>query len=431
MEEQQRMINNQQRPNLLLPAQQPTRQQHRGRQNFFLTICLLVITGLMLFLLAAAWEAWGVPQAAPHAYQTALVTSSTPHKQQPTPTTQATPTAQTALIAPQVDSLLTNKAAQQQFSGSVLIAQHGQVLLSKGYSMADWDHSVPNKPHTRFYLGSTTKQFTAMAILILQQRGKLHVHDRLCSYLANCPAAWQPLTIHELLTHTSGIPQLDDSRLSGASPEAWIASYNGVSLAFTPGSQFDYCSVCYQILGYVVERASDEPYSEFLEQSIFDPLQMKDTGFNPNYLSLPDHAVGYAGWRVKAVTLGWPTAPQWTFLFGSGLLQTTVEDMYRWDQALYTNTLVSQQTLDEAFTPYVTASQYVGSGYGYGWFLAKSPVPGHRLIWHDGRIDGFRTYIGRFIDDGVTIIFLSNLATLDELALANTLEQIVFSHINR
>ncbi len=257
------------------------------------------------------------------------------------------------------------------------------------------------------------------------------MRDRLCSYLENCPAAWQPLTIHNLLTHTSGIPQLDNSQLSGASPEAWIASYDGVSLAFTPGSQFDYCSVCYQILGYVVERASGEPYSKFLQQSIFDPLQMKDTGFDQNYLSLPDHAVGYADWRVNAVTLEWPITPQWTFLFGSGLLQTTMEDMYRWDQALYTNTLVSQQTLDEAFTPYAPASQYVGSGYGYGWFITNSPVQGHRLIWHDGRIDGFRTYIGRFIDDRVTIIFLSNLATLDELSLANTLEHIVFSHITR
>ena len=423
------MINDQERPTLTLPVKNLTKQR-LGRRNLVLAICLPVIIGLILFLLLAAWEAWYTPPAARQAHQSALSTPGRTHKLQTTPTTQATPTAQTSLIAPQVDSLLTNMVAHQQFSGSVLIAQHGHVLLSKGYSMADWDHGVPNTPHTRFYLGSTTKQFTAMAILILQQQGKLHVHDRLCSYLASCPAAWQPLTIHELLTHTSGIPQLDDSQLSGASPEAWIASYNGVSLAFTPGNQFDYCSVCYQILGYVVERASGEPYIQFLQQSIFGPLQMKDTGFNPNYLSLPGYAVGYAGWRVNAVTLGWPMAPQWTFLLGSGLLQTTVEDMYRWDQALYTTTPVSQQTLDEAFTPYDPASQYVGSGYGYGWFLAKSPVPGHRLIWHDGRIDGFRTYIGRYIDDGVTIIFLSNLAALDELALANTLEHIVFSHIN-
>ena len=406
-------------------GQKVDRQQRREHQHLVLSVSLLVTTSLLLFLVI---EARGNAPTAPHTQQTAHATPGNPHTSQQTPTTQPTPTPQTALIAPQIDSLLTHKTTHQQFSGSVLIAQSGQVLLSKGYGMADWDHRVPNTPHTRFYLGSTTKQFTAMAILILQQRGKLHVRDRLCVYLAYCPAAWQPVTIHELLTHTSGIPQLDDSQLSNNSPEAWIASYNGVPLAFTPGSRYNYCSVCYQILGYVVERASGEPYSVFLQQSIIDPLQMRSTGFDPNYLSLPNHSVGYASWRVKAVTLGWSLAPQWSFLFGSGLLYTTVEDMYRWDQALYTNALVSQQTLAEAFTPYVAASQYTGSGYGYGWFIAKAPAPGHRLIWHDGRIDGFRTYIGRHPDDHVTIIFLSNLATLDELALANTLEQIVFTH---
>src|SRR5260370_6241542 len=213
------MINDQERPTLLLPVLKLTKQRLE-RQNLVLVICLLVITGLILFLLAAAWQAWRTPPATRHAHYSTLTAAGDTNKKQPTSTTQATSTVQTTLIAPQVDSLLANMAAHQQFSGSVLIAQHGQVLLSKGYSMADWDHDVPNTPHTRFYLGSTTKQFTAMAILILQQQGKLHVHDRLCSYLANCPAAWQPLTIHDLLTHTSGIPRLDDSQLSCAFPRA-------------------------------------------------------------------------------------------------------------------------------------------------------------------------------------------------------------------
>ncbi len=426
------MMNDQKKPEISLLETQPLpvpkvdRQRRWGQHHLVLVVSLLVSASLLLFLVVAAW---GATPASRKAQQAASATPAKPHTQQQVPTTQPTPTAQTALIASQVDSLLTNETTHQQFSGSVLIAQNDQVLLSKGYGEADWDRQTPNTPHTRFYLGSTTKQFTAMALLILQQRGKLHVGDRLCSYLEDCPDAWRTLTIHELLTHTSGIPQLDDSQLSNASPEAWIASYNGVPLAFAPGSQYNYCSVCYQILGYVVERASGEPYSVFLQQSIFQPLQMRSTGFDPNYLSLPDHSVGYASWRVKAVTLGWSLAPQWSFLFGSGLIYTTLEDMYRWNQALYTSTLATQQTLAEAFTPYVTASQYAGSGYGYGWFIAKSPVPGHRLIWHDGRIDGFRTYIGRYIDDRITIIFLSNLATVDELALAHMLEQIVFSHI--
>lgn len=388
-------------------------QLRRSRRRFVKGISLLVIASLLLLLLVLE-----------------LDTHLNHHGQQPTLTRQVAFSSQAALITSQVDNLLTNKATHQQFSGSVLIAHDDQVLLRKGYSMADWGKQVPNTPHTKFYLGSTTKQFTATAILILQERGKLQVHDHICSYIAPCPPAWQPVTIHELLTHTSGIPELDGTSLSNASLQSWINRFDGVSLAFAPGSEFSYCNVCYQILGYVVEKVSGEPYSKFLQQTIFDPLQMRNTGCDPRYLSLPDHSVGYASWHVQDVSIGWDAAPQWSFLFGAGLLYSTVEDLYRWDQALSSHALISQQLLDEAFTPYV-ASQYAGSSYGYGWFIAKAPTPGHRLIWHDGRVNGFRTYNGRYPDDGVTIIFLSNLSTLDELALARALERIVFAHLDR
>lgn len=402
----------------------------RSRRKYSIATVLMVITSLLLifgFLLTA----WGIsisPASREHTPVPATHVSA--NVQRPTLTTQATPNPQTsALIASQVDKLLTNKALQQQFSGSVLIAQNGQILLSKGYSMANWDKKISNTPQTRFYLGSVTKEFTAMAILILQERGKLNVHDPLCKYINDCPPPWQPLTIHELLTHTSGIPQLDDSSLSDASPQAWINSYNNVPLSFTPGSQYSYCSVCFQILGYVIQQASGEPYSAFILQAIIDPLQMKNTAFDSqHYYSLTGHATGYATWQVPATQLGWDLDPQWSFLFGSGLMYSTVGDLYLWDQALYSNILVSQQTLKEAFTPYDATSEFAGSGYGYGWFIGKSPVPGHRLIWHDGRIDGFRTYIGRYTDDHTTIIFLSNLASLDELALANQIQQIVFAN---
>ena len=347
---------------------------------------------------------------------------------QPVHATQAALSSQDALIASQVHTLLTHEAAYQQFSGSVLIAHHDKVLLRKGYSMADWSKQVPNTPHTRFYLGSTSKQFTAMAILILQAQNKLHVHDHICSYITPCPHPWQQVTIHELLTHTSGIPEYDHSDASNASPESWINDFDDVPLGFTPGSEFSYCNVCYQILGYVVEKVSGEPYCTFLQQTIFDPLRMKSSGCDQPYPSLPDHAVGYASWRVQDVSIGLDAAPQWSFLCGAGLVYSTVEDLFRWDEALSSHTLISQQVLDEAFTPYVS-SQYAGSRYGYGWFIAKAPIAGHRLIWHDGRVDGFRTYNGLYLDDGVTIIFLSNSSALDELALARALEQIVFAHL--
>jgi len=343
-------------------------------------------------------------------------------------TTQAAFSAQDAFIASQVNNLLMNEAAHQQFSGSVLLAYHEKVLLRSGYSMADWSKQGPNTSHTRFYLGSTTKQFTAMAILILQEQSKLHVHDHICSYIAPCPHPWQLVTIHQLLTHTSGIPEFDHTPVSNASPASWIHDFDDVPLGFAPGSEFSYCNVCYQILGYLVEKVSGKPYCTFLQQAIFDPLQMKSTGCDRPYLSLPDHAVGYASWRVKDMSIGLDAAPQWSFLAGAGLVYSTVEDLYRWDQALSGHTLISQRALDEALTPYVP-SQYAGSSYGYGWFIGKAPIPGHRLIWHDGRVNGFRTYSARYPDDGITIIFLSNLSTLDELALAKKLEQIVFAHL--
>ncbi len=330
-------------------------------------------------------------------------------------------------LASQIDRLLTHKMLQKSFGGSVLIAYDHHVILSKGYSMASWSRQQPNTPHTRFYLGSTTKQFTAMAILILQQQEKLHVHDPICKYLPSCPYGWQTITIHEVLTHTSGIPGVDDASLSNASPAAWLRSFNAFPIAFTPGSQFSYCNVCYQLLGYIVERVAGKPYSDFLQQAIFKPLHMQDTGFNPNYTATPEHADGYDAWRDEDGLDAWNLRPEWTFLFGAGLLYSTVEDMYRWDQALAHSILVSQKTLHAIFTPYAT-SQYAGSKYGYGWFLAQGPVAGHRLIWHDGKIPGFRTYNAFYPLDGVTVIVLSNVATLDEMALAGEIQKIIFAH---
>ena len=326
----------------------------------------------------------------------------------------------------QIDALLTQMTNQQQFSGSVLVAQGGQILLNKGYSMANWDAQTPNTPDTRFYLGSLTKAFTALAILMLQEQGKLQIQAPLCSYIPNCPAPWQPLTVQQLLTHTSGIPQLDDTQLSGASPAAWIASFNTVPLQFTPGGEFQYCSICYQILGYVVQQVSGIPYTQFIQQMILNPLGMSETGFDANaYYALSVGALGYETWRIKAQPIDTQSDPQWAFLLASGLLYSSVNDMYRWDQALYTSKLVQANTLNQIVTPYVNATLFPGSSYGYGWFITQAPAQGHRLIWHDGVIDGFRNYIGRAVDDDVTVIILSNLTTLDAITLGHQLEGIV------
>jgi CubicO group peptidase (beta-lactamase class C family) len=320
---------------------------------------------------------------------------------------------------------------QEKFTGSVLLAQGGHILLSKGYGLADWDNNAGNTPDTRYYLGSVTKEFTATSILILQQNGKLSVKNSICDYIPNCPAAWQPVTLHHIMTHTSGIPEVDTSSLSPDSPSAWIASYDNVGLSFTPGSEYSYCSVCFQILAYVVEQVSGQPFDQFVEQNILQPLGMTNTGFDCDvYYAAGNHANGQASWQSSAMELGWDNlSPQWSFLFGSGLLYSTTEDLYKWDQSLYTHQILTQDSLDAAFTPYVTADLFPDSQYGYGWFISPTPIADHRLIWHDGVIDGFRTYIGRYVDDDITLIFLSNLASVDNYSVGQSVQQIIFANM--
>ncbi|HLG76316.1 MAG TPA: serine hydrolase domain-containing protein, partial [Ktedonobacteraceae bacterium] len=290
------------------------------------------------------------------------VTHSTPTVH---PVRPALTNSSTSQLASQVDNLFSGLVAQNQFSGSVLIAKDGQIVLAKGYSMANWQTQTPNTPLTRFYLGSVTKEFTAMAILLLQQQGKLDVHKSICVYISPCPPPWQPVTIHNVLTHTSGIPELDTSQLSGDSPAAWIASFDAYPLQFTPGSEFVYCSVCYQILGYVVQQVSGMPYSQFMLQNIFQPLHMDATGFDSTlYYNQAIDAHGYDTWKNESDQLGWQMGPYWSFLFASGLLYSNVGDLYRWDQSLYTTLLFSQQTLNEAFTSYTSSSLFAGSTYG-------------------------------------------------------------------
>lgn len=403
-----------------LPDQGIQTHQPRRRHRWRMLLMIICMTVVLLPILAWLHTTLGyITHQASAAYQDSGVH---PHA-------QPVHAPSLAQIASQINDLLTEQVNHQQFSGSVLVAQSGRIILAQGYSLANVQHAVPNTAHTRFYLGSVTKEFTAMATLILQEQGKLHIADHICSYIANCPPPWQPVTIHDLLTHTSGIPELDDSQLSGASPQAWINSFDNAALQFVPGAQFNYCSTCYQILAYVVQQVSGVPYSQFIQQMILTPLKMKNSGFSADeYYSQADSAIGYETWQSDAPTITEQSDPQWSFLFGSGLLYSTVEDLYSWDQALYTNRLVPQRMLTQAFTPYVTAANlFPDSQYGYGWFLTHAPVPGHQLIWHYGLIDGFRNYIGRYVDDHVTIIFLSNLSTVDIIALEHSIEKIVFA----
>jgi len=302
----------------------------------------------------------------------------------------------------------------------------GKPLLREAYGKANFELEVPNTPETKFRLGSITKQFTAMAILLLQEQGKLSVEDSICRYVSACPEAWRPVTLRHLLTHTSGIPDYtnfsDFPALIGtpATLDQLIARFRSLPLGFTPGARWSYSNSGYILLGAVIERVSGQSYSAFLQDHIFASLGMRDTSYDANSPPSPQHATGYLSAHHQPVYLDMSE-------FGpAGALASTVEDLYRWDRALVADRLVSQQTMDAMFTPAIPCPSGgcllpSDRGYGYGWFIAA--VSGQTLTYHLGRIDGFLTYNGFSRPDDITVVLLSNLETTavlgDSLKLAD------------
>ncbi|HKD77599.1 MAG TPA: serine hydrolase domain-containing protein [Ktedonobacterales bacterium] len=336
--------------------------------------------------------------------------------------TMPSPTATTA--SPQIDAYLNHLAATGVLTGTVLVARGGTVLIDKGYGLADEDQHLPNTAQTRFRIGSITKQFTAMAILMLQGSGKLHVQDHLCLYIANCPQDWQPITLQNLLTHTSGIPDYigfnDFPSLIGtpATVEQLISRFKDQPLEFTPGSRWSYSNSGYVLLGYIIEKLSGESYAEYLQQHIFTPLGMKNSGYDSNTPSLPEHATGYLSAGNKPVFL------DMSEFYAAGALYSTVGDLYIWDQALKAHRLVSQAALNDMFAVHIPCPSGgcalpTDRGYGYGWLIADQG--GQTYIYHWGRIDGFRSSNGFFPQGDVDVIMLSNLETTDTFGISTEL----------
>lgn len=328
-------------------------------------------------------------------------------------------------IAAKVDEYLNAAVKFNHFSGSVLVARDGQPVISKGYGMANYELNVPNTPQTVFRIGSITKQFTAMTIMMLQERGKLNVNDPICIHLENCPAAWQPVTLRHLLTNTSGIPsytELPDFDKISTRAEL-LDLFRDKPLEFTPGEKFAYSNSGYYLLGLIIEKASGKPYAEFLRDNIFVPLGMKNSGYDDSQTLLPNRANGYE-WEGKSfinaryINMATP--------YSAGALYSTTEDLLLWDKALYTEKLVSRKSLDEMFAPFreLVRDGWEGYAYAYGWMIGKQS--GRQVSRHDGGIRGFSTDIIRFPSERVTVIVLSNNQDVVPYKLANDLSAIAF-----
>src|ERR1044072_6441251 len=290
----------------------------------------------------------------------------------------------------------------RRFNGYVLVARGGKVVFSKGYGMANFEEDVPNTPQTKFRLCSITKSFTVMAVMLLQEKGKLNLQDTICKHLPDCPETWKPITIRQLLNHTSGIsdyvtaPDFMRTIPLRLTIDELITSFKNKPLLFAPGENFSYSSSNYILLGRIIEKVSGQPYAAFLKENIFTPLNMKDSGYDDNSKLLKHRAIGYIkqpGQLINARYMDMTNA------YAAGALYSTAEDLLLWNQALDTEKLVSKKSLDEIFTP-------GKGGVGYGCFINREL--NRLLIMQGGLNSGFAAAILRYPEEKACIILLNN-----------------------
>jgi CubicO group peptidase (beta-lactamase class C family) len=237
-------------------------------------------------------------------------------------------------------------------------------------------------------------------VLILVQQEKLGLDDSICAYLDNCPDLWRPITIRNLLNHTSGIADYTDfmdfepREMNQTTPQELMTRFRDFPLGFAPGTLYDYCNSNYVLLGLIIERASGKSYADFLDDTIFAPLGMRASGYDTSVGRISEGAVGYSSFTQKSGFLDAST------LYAAGGLYSTVEDLWLWTQALSSEKLVKKPLLDAMFTP-------MHMGYGFGWKIDR---PNNRLRYsHAGDMTGVANYVARYPEQGVTVIVLSNM----------------------
>ncbi len=307
------------------------------------------------------------------------------------------------------------------FSGTVLIAKKGEVIFHKAYGLASIELNVHNDLDTKYHIASVSKTFTASAILILEQRGLLTTDDLLSKFISDYPSG-DKITIHHILTHTSGItnvnnlPEYNIASLQHQTPESLISLFKNKPLEFQPGEKYQYSNSNYNLLAFIIEKLSGKKYGDFLVENIFMPLKMTHT-FHPDDATqiIKNVAEGYS----PDDNFGLQKAPylDWSSKTGNGSLVTTTGDLFLWDRALYTGKILNEKEKTKMFTNYVDS--------GYGWYLRKKND--RNCIYMNGRSPGFNSHLGRYPDDDVCVIILSNnyVATANQIGL--DLAAIVFN----
>ncbi|MGH7566589.1 MAG: serine hydrolase domain-containing protein [Gemmatimonadota bacterium] len=327
------------------------------------------------------------------------------------------------------DSYLTRLEALG-FSGTALIVDDGRTILRKGYGLADREAGTPFTSASVFSLGSITKQFTAAAILALEARGRLSVEDPIADYFADVPPDKQPITLHHLLTHSSGFESdfaPTDFDAVGRERDGYVRRALESELRFAPGTGYEYSNAGYSLLAAVVEIVSGKSYEEALRELVLLPAGMEETGYRIPGWDMARVAVGYREgerWGTILERIVEPGAPFWQ-LRGNGGLHTTLGDVERWDRAIETDAVLPAALRERMFTPYVPEGPDSVSFYGYGWAIEETPRHG-TLVAHNGGNGIFLAELHRWVDENLTVFVFTNDPALSATPVARTIEAIAF-----
>ena len=321
-----------------------------------------------------------------------------------------------------VDSILINAATKNRFSGVVLIAEKGKIKYEKAFGYRDFATEVPLEKTDIFELASVSKQFTAMVIMMLKEKGLLQYDDPVEKYLI---IPYKGITIRNLLTHTSGLPDYqaimdlhwDKSKVADNNDILEYLNKYAPPTLFEPGTKYSYSNTGYVLLASIAEKASGRDFIEFCNTEIFKRLHMKHTAIQTlqEKAAVTNFAAGHIFVKNKNEYIAADSFPSSNYTIwlgnrkGPGRISSTVQDLLKWDQALYTEKLITQQTLAEAFTPMKLTDGKI-SRYGFGWEIIDTN-PSGKVVWHNGDNPGYKTQIMRYLGSKRTLILLSNNAS--------------------
>ncbi len=318
--------------------------------------------------------------------------------------------AEVTLPADQVTRIVRAEMAKQKIPGlALLVARNGTPIRIEAYGLANVEQNVSVKPETIFQSGSIGKQFTATAVMMLVEAGKIGLDDPISKYFASAPSWWTQVTVRELLSHTAGFtdyPKNFDYR-KDYTEEQLLKIVESIPPAYQPGTGWSYSNLGYLTLGILIHRVTGQFYGDFLQGRIFKPLDMSTTRVMSEADIVPNRSSGYRLEKGVLKNQNWVSPSLNTTADGS--LYFSILDLAKWDAALYTDRLLKRSSIQEMWTVATLRNGEPNRGqYGFGWFVETQN--GHRVVEHDGSWQGFEAQISRYLDDGLTVVILTNLS---------------------